>query len=490
MCQPVMVIDKFTPLFKARSVAILGASRDTAKWGFVVMKHLLDGGFRGKVYPVNPGEDELLGLKVYKSVADIPETPDLAVIIVPPPAVVPVIKECVDKGIKAGIVITAGFAELGEKGAQLQQEMVEAAHKGRMVLVGPNCNGIMSPWEKLYIEFPAFFTPPGPIAIVAQSGNVMDVLAREIMLRGLGCSVCIASGNEADLHSEDYLEYLADDPHTKVILCYIEGFKDGQRFLQVAKAVSRKKPIIMVKAGKTQAGARAAASHTASIAGSDMVFDAVCRQSGVIRARSLDEMLNIGIAFLRQPLPKGRRVGIVTAGGGWGVLAADACAGLGFDVIRLPEETIRELDKILPAWWNRGNPVDLVAGSFADTVFKAVEVVLCCPSVDAAMMLSIMPALMVRGFGASVDEAAKEKWGNEMVQAVVDAMERFKALAQKYQKPLVVASAQIFADAVQETRIIYALGQRELICLHMPHEGAQVLAGLAEYSEYLMRNPG
>ena len=383
-----MNINKLAPLFKARSVAFIGASKDPTKWGFLTLKHIIDGGFRGSLYPVNPREPEILGLKVYQGIADLPETPDLAVIIVPPPAVPAVIKECVSKGIRAGIVITAGFAELGGEGAKLQDEIVTIARQGGMALVGPNCNGVMSPWNSQYVQFPSFFVPPGPVAVIAQSGNVMDSLSLQIQMHGFGCSACIASGNEAVLHCEDYLEYLADDPRTKVILSYIEGFKDGERFLAVAREVSKKKPIVMLKAGKTQAGARAAASHTAALAGSDAVFDAVCRQSGVIRAKSLDEMLNIGLAFLRQPLPRGRGLGIITAGGGWGVLAADACAELGFDIVQLPEETINELDKILPAWWNRGNPVDLVAGAAADNLFKAVELVMQCPSVDALMFLS------------------------------------------------------------------------------------------------------
>jgi acyl-CoA synthetase (NDP forming) len=467
---------------------LIGASRDANKWGFVVLKHLLNGGFTGKVYPVNPVEDAILGLKVYRSVADLPETPDLAVIIVPPAAAAGVVRDCVGKGIKAGVIITAGFAELGGQGAQLQREIAEAARGGGMIFVGPNCNGIMSPWEKLYIQFPAFHVPPGPVAVLAQSGNVMDSLARQVMLHGPGCSVCIASGNEASLHSEDYLEFMADDPHTKVILCYIEGFKDGRRFFEVAGQVSRKKPIIMVKVGKTQAGARAAASHTAAIAGADNVFDAMCKQSGVIRARSLDEMLNIGLAFLRQPLPEGRGVGIVTAGGGWGVLAADACAGLGFDVVKLPQETIGELDKLLPSWWNRGNPVDLVAGSTPDNIFKALELVLGCPAVNALVMLSIMPALRIKGFSAPLEPEAREKWGREGVNAVVEAMEHFNQLAVQYRKPVIVATEHIFASAIEETMINHALGQRELACYHMPHQAAEALAALAAYGEFLRRS--
>ena len=244
------VVNKFTPLFKPRSVAFLGASKDIRKWGFITLKNMVAGGFPGKIYPVNPREEEILGLRVYKSVSDIPENPDLAVIVVPPPNVVQVVKDCIGKGIKAGIVITAGFAELGEQGRKLQDEMVAAAREGGMILVGPNCNGIMNPWEKIHIQFPPFFPPAGNIAVVAQSGNVVDVLARQIILRGFGCSICVSSGNEADLHVEDYIEYLGEDPNTRVILSYVEGFKDGDRFFRVVREVSRKKPVIMLKAGK------------------------------------------------------------------------------------------------------------------------------------------------------------------------------------------------------------------------------------------------
>jgi acyl-CoA synthetase (NDP forming) len=479
---------RFTSLFNARSITLIGASNDHGKWGFIMLKHLVDGDFRGKIYPVNPVEREILGLKVYKSVAVLPEAPDLAVIVVPPPAVLAVVHECIDKGIRAAILITAGFAELGEEGARLQREIADVASKGGMIFTGPNCNGVMNPRNREYLMFPSFLVPAGPVAVLAQSGNVMDSLARQIMLHGQGCSLCIASGNEANLHSEDYLEYLADDSYTKVILCYVEGFKDGKRFARVASEVSKKKPIIMLKAGKTQAGARAAASHTASIAGSDAIFDSVCRQAGVIRARSLDEMLNIGLAFLRQPLPKGRRLGIVTAGGGWGVMAADACAELGFDVVKLPDTVIRELDKILPAWWNRGNPVDLVAGARADSIFRAIELVMRCPNVDCMMFLSIMPALRVRGFDLPSDPVERAKFSGELVGAVVGAMEEFNALADKYNKPLLIATEHMWATLDEEANIGYALGKHNAICYHMPHHAATVLKALADYGQYLSRH--
>ncbi|MBN1375304.1 MAG: CoA-binding protein [Dehalococcoidia bacterium] len=479
--------DKFAPLFQSRSVALVGASNDRSKWGFVMLKHLLEGGFRGAIYPVNANEGEILGLKVYKSISDIPAIPDLAVLSVPATAVLRVMDECIAKGIKAGVVITAGFAELGETGAGMQQEIAAAAARAGMSVIGPNCNGFMSPWNKQYVQFPAFTVPAGNIAVISQSGNVMDSLARQVMIHGQGCSICIAIGNEAVLHSEDYLEYLGDEPHTKVIMCYIEGFKDGRRFLKVASEVSKKKPIVMVKAGKTSAGARAAASHTASIAGSDAIFDAVCQQAGVIRAKSLDEMLDISMAFLRQPLPKGRRVGIITGGGGWGVLGADTCAELGFEVVKLPDATISELDKLLPPWWNRGNPVDLVAGSKPDNIIKAVEMMIQCPVVDCVMFLSIAPAMRIQAFDMPTEEDERARYGDVLLNAVAGTMDELNSLIEKYQKPLIVATEHIFATNIEEARIPFLLGQRNTTCYYMPHEAARVLQALAGYAEYRKR---
>ena len=482
-----ILTDKFAPLFQSRSVALVGASNDRSKWGFIMLRHLIEGGFKGPIYPVNPNEDEILGLKVYKTISDIPETPDLAVISVPATAVTAVMEECITRGTKACVVITAGFAELGETGARLQLEIAAIAARAGMPVLGPNCNGFMSPWNKEYVQFPAFKVPAGSLAIVAQSGNVMDSLARQVMMHGQGCSVCVASGNEAVLHCEDYLEYLGDEPHTRVIMSYIEGFKDGRRFLKIASEVSKKKPIVIVKGGKTQAGARAAASHTAAIAGSDAIFDAVCKQAGVIRARSLDEMLNISLAFLRQPLPKGRGIGIVTGGGGWGVMGADACAELGFDVVKLPDETIRELDKLLPSWWNRGNPVDLVAGSKPDNIYKAVELVMQCPSVNSLMFLSMMPAMRIKTFDIPTEEEERTRYGDVLLKAVAGAMDELNNLIEKYNKPLVVATEHMFATNIEEARIPYLLGQHNATCYYMPHEAARVLQALVGYSEYLKR---
>ena len=477
--------ERFQPLFHPRSVAFIGASNNPRKWGFIVLANLINGGFEGPIYPINPHEPKVQELKAYTSVADLPETPDLAVIVTPPLTVPPVIDQCVTKGIRAGLVITAGFAEVGGDGERLQREMVDRARRGNMVLVGPNCNGIMIPSSKLYSAMPPIFPPPGPIAVVAQSGNVATSIVRRAMKNGFGCSCFVSSGNEADLHCEDYFDYMAEDSQTKVILSYIEGFKDGRRFFEVARRVTKKKPIVMLKAGGTTAGARAAMSHTASMAGADVTFDGACRQAGVIRAKDLDELRNIGAGLIRQPLPRGRRVAILTAGGGWGVLAADACARAGLEVATLPQETIAELDGFLPPWWSRSNPVDLVAGLREGALMKSLETLLRCPKLDGVILLGIMAALPVELLPRSASQDVIKRRAEEMVRIIMHVYDQFMGLADRYQKPVAIGTEFPFAIGDVENRMASMLGEKGYICYRSPDDAALVMASLASYAEYL-----
>lgn len=477
------IVEKFKPLFSPRSVAFVGASNRPGKWGSIILGNLMGAGFEGRVYPVNPKEKTIQGLRAYRALADIPDRPDLAVIVVPPPAVSTVIDQCITAGVKACVVITAGFAELDEAGARLQQDMVEKARAGGLLLVGPNCNGIMSPPEKLHVAMPPVYPPPGQVAIVAQSGNVATSIARRVMKRGFGVSRFVSSGNEAVLHCEDYLAYLADDPRTRVILSYVEGFRDGRRFLEIAGAVSRKKPIVILKAGGTEAGARAAMSHTAALAGSDATFDAVCRQAGVVRARDMDDLVNMGVSFVRQPLPGGRRAGIITAGGGWGVLAADACVRAGLQVPTLPPETLSELDTFLPPWWNRGNPVDLVAGLQREHLWKGLECLLRCDAVDGIILLGIMPALPIKPLPPRPSpELIKERQA-DLLAAAGELFDRFMEMAHDFGKPVVVASEFPVHSPDLEVHMAARLGEREHVCYARPEDAATVLAGLAAYAE-------
>jgi acyl-CoA synthetase (NDP forming) len=482
------LIAKLKLIFEPRSIAFLGATSNPMKWGFRIFANIVNGGFQGRLYPINPTKQEVLGRKVYKTVGEIPEIPDLAVIVIPPPGVPAVLRECADKGIKAVVIITAGFAEVDRQGEKLQQEMVDIAQRAGVRFIGPNTDGIVNPHHKLYAEMPPIFPYAGPISIVSQSGNIVGTMMRLAIDSGFGCAKCISSGNEADLHAEDYIRYLADDPQTRVILSYVEGFKDGSRFFEVAKEVTRKKPIVMLKTGETPAGAIAAKSHTASLAGMDTVVDAMCQQSGIVRVRHLDELVDAGTAFLCHPLPRGRRVGIVTAGGGWGVLAADACAKLGLDVVQFPPETINELNSFMPAWWSHGNPVDMVAGIFGDGVMRCIEVVLRSPVVDGVIFLGIMPALPMEQFSRAAKLEDRDRMRDAILSAIITVFDKLKELTDKYDKPIVVGSEPIAFGADLANKIIRALADRNCVSYDMPHKAAAAFAYLAKYGEFLNQN--
>lgn len=476
------VLHRFEPLFSPRSVTFIGASKDQMKWGFIVLNNLINGGFKGKIYPVNPRESEILNLKVYHSVDQVPEVTDLAVIVTPPSSVPQVIEDCSRKGIKAGVVITAGFAEVGDEGERLQREMADIARRGDMILVGPNCNGIVSPASSLYPWMPPYVFPkPGPLALVSQSGNVgISVISRG-MNRGLGFSYFVATGNEAHLNVADFIEFFGEDPETKVILSYVEGIREGRRFLEVAKMVTRIKPIVMIRAGETTAGARAALSHTAALSGSESAVAAAMRQAGIIRARDIHELFDIGAAFIRQPLPKGRRVGIVTDGGGWGVLAADACAKAGLEVVQLPNETIRELDGFLPPWWSRGNPVDLVAGIREGDVKNSIEALLRCPQVDGVILLGLRGSPAKRDDGSPSFLSLITSTPDDLVNNAVQMMD-------EYGKPVILASDTSFGGVDMSKDLAAILGDKGLVCYALPDQAAVAFSSLAQYGEYLREN--
>ncbi len=355
-------ITKMEKIFSPKSVAFIGASNNKLKWGGIVFMNILQGGFKGKLYPVNPKESMIHGLEAFHSVLDIPGEVDLAILVVPSAAILDAVSECVKKGIKAGVVITAGFAELGEKGKALQEEMLRRAREGGMILVGPNGQGIASSSSLFYPWLPRFKPDKGVIGIASQSGGILTELSEKLAEYGFGCSKVISAGNCADLALADYIDYFNQDPETEVILMYVEGVEDGREFFNAAKRASLKKPIVLVKSGRTDAGARAASSHTASMAGADGMFDAACKQAGICRVKTLAEAVVLAGAFVKIPLPKGRRLGVLTGGGGHGVLMADAAALKGVELVNLSEATVKKLKAHLPPWWKPNNPVDMVAG--------------------------------------------------------------------------------------------------------------------------------
>lgn len=376
-------------IFSPKSVAFVGASNNIGKWGGIIFMNMVMGGYEGKIYPVNAREEQIQGRKAYKSISEIPDEIDLAIYTIPAAGLPDAITESVKKGVRAGIVITAGFGELGEEGKSLQDEIIRRARAGGMVIVGPNGQGISSPLHKFHPWMPLFNPDPGVIGIASQSGNVSTVLSETLSEFGFGCSKVISAGNCADLSWPDYLEYFRRDPETKVILLYIEGVQDGRAFFDAAKKTSLEKPVIVLKSGRTPAGSSAAASHTGVLAGTDSIFDALCRQAGIIRVGTIDDAVHVAAAFVTTPLPRGRRVGIVTGGGGYGVIAADAAYSLGLDLVKFSDKTVAELKKQLAPWWSPNNPVDMVAGLSYGGPKEIVPILMDSGEIDGVILLGI-----------------------------------------------------------------------------------------------------
>jgi len=377
------------PFFHPQSVAIIGASRDPTSIGFRLLEALTTNQFQGPVYPVNPKASEIMGVHVYPSLRAIPGQVDLAVIAVPRDSVLSIVEDCAARGVCALVVITAGFAEVGVDGMALQTQLVEKVRQHGMRMIGPNCFGVLNtdPNVRLNATFTSLFPPPGRVAMSSQSGAIgLAILAGARRLH-LGISSFVSVGNKADVSANDLLQYWEEDPATDVILLYMESFGNPRRFGRIARRVSRRKPIITVKAGRTQSGRRAAGSHTAALVASDVAVDALFHQTGMVRAETLDEMLALGTGLASQPLPSGRRVGIITNAGGPAILCTDACEAGGLIVPELSSDTKVSLASFLPSTAALNNPVDLIASAIPHQYTKAIETLLAADEIDALIIL-------------------------------------------------------------------------------------------------------
>jgi acetyl coenzyme A synthetase (ADP forming)-like protein len=377
--------------FKPASVAVVGASREPSSIGYRILQALVMNRFQGPVYPINPKAAVVGSMRAYSSLADLPEPVDLAIVSVPREAVLGVVDDCAKTGVKALVLITAGFAEADEAGRALQKQLVERVRGYGLRMIGPNCMGLLNtdPAIQLNASFSPVFPPAGRIAMSSQSGALGLAILALAVERRLGISTFVSVGNKADVSGNDLLQYWEMDDGTHVILLYLESFGNPRRFARIARRVSRSKPIIAVKAGRTLAGRRAAGSHTAALAASDVAVDALFRQTGVIRAETLDEMFDLAAALENQPLPKGRRVGVVTNAGGPGILCTDTCEASGLAVPELSESTKSALRKFLPAAASLSNPVDMIASARAESYQKTIETMLASPDIDALIVIYI-----------------------------------------------------------------------------------------------------
>jgi acetyltransferase len=362
-------------IFAPKSVAVIGATERKGSVGRTILWNLITNSFGGTVYPVNPGRASVLGIRAYPNIAAIPEAVDLAVVVTPAPTVPGVVRECVAKGVRGAIIISAGFKETGAEGVKLEREILAEAQRGRMRLIGPNCLGVMSPTTGLNATFAHAMARPGKVGFISQSGALCTAVLDWSMGENVGFSHFVSIGSMLDVDWGDLIYYLGDDSNTESIVIYMETIGDARSFLSAAREVALTKPIIVIKPGRSEAAAQAAASHTGSLTGSDEVLQAAFRRSGVLRVDRISDLFNMAEVLSKQPRPRGNRLAIVTNAGGPGVLATDALVTNGGELAELSAETMTALNEILPAHWSHNNPVDILGDASPDRYAQAIQVV-------------------------------------------------------------------------------------------------------------------
>lgn len=383
-------------IFRPRSIAVIGATSRPGSIGRELTRNLILGEFQGKVFPVNPNAQVIHSIKCYASVLDVPDAVDMAIIVVRRDLVLPILEQCGEKGVGGAVVITAGFKETGEEGAALERKITECARRHRIRMVGPNCFGVINthPDVSMNATFSRTTPLPGTIGFMSQSGALGEAILNHARRLGIGFSMFASVGNKADVSGNTLLSYWKDDPDTKIILLYLESFGDPEAFTKVAREITCTKPIIVVKSGRTAPGARATISHTGALAGQDIGADALFDQCGVLRVNSMEELFDLTQALDRQPVPQGNRVAILTNAGGPGILATDAAAGLGLDVVTLEPETVSALRSHLPPAAATGNPVDMIASATPENYRLSLGALLADANVDAVVCI-VVPPIMI-----------------------------------------------------------------------------------------------
>jgi acetyl coenzyme A synthetase (ADP forming)-like protein len=448
------------PLLKPRSIAVVGASRDESKWGYKVYRNIISNQYQGDVYPVNPTAPEILGNQCYPDVGAVPGEIDLAVIIVPASVALGVVDECGAKKVRTLCVITAGFSEVGPEGALLENQLKEKVAGYGMRMLGPNTMGFVNRSIGLNASIVPRMPPKGEISFITQSGALGLAIADWALGSRMGMNCIISTGNKADVSEADLLEYFNADPDTWTIAMYIEGLKDGRRFMEAADLV--RKPMLAIKAGVSEAGARAAASHTGSLAGSDALYNAAFRQCGVTRVEGIEEMFDAAMALATQPQARGNRVAILSNGGGMAIMASDACERRGMVVPPLNKYTKAGIAKMLPAFASVKNPVDTVAKSDYRVYYEALKALLGDDEIDGIMV--------IYAHGGMTDPM-------EPARAVIDVVR------EKYPKPVIAVwmGGEGISDVAREFR------KNRIPFYPVPERAAEALRGLIEYNIFLGR---
>jgi acetyl coenzyme A synthetase (ADP forming)-like protein len=461
----VAVTASLRAFFEPRGVAVVGASRRRGSIGGELFRNVIEADFGGAAYPVNREGSPVSGVRGYSSVDEIPDPVDLAVVCVPAAGVYEAVEQALRKGVRALVVISAGFAEVGAEGVERQEQLLALVRSYGARLIGPNCLGISVAGPSLNATFAARAAPAGNIGFSSQSGALGLALLEAAVTRGLGLSAFVSIGNKADVSSNDLLEWWEDDDATEAILLYLESFGNPRRFGQLARRVARRKPILALKSGVSTGGQRAASSHTAALAGSEEAVDALFHQAGVIRAGSLEELIDVAALFSSQPRVGGRRVALLTNAGGLGILAADACEASGLELTPLAEDTVATLRTLLPAEASLANPVDMLGSATGDSYAAAVPVLLADPHVDALIVLFV-PAVSATAdqVAGAVDRSARDSDVEKPVLAVVISAEGVPA--------------------------VFRSGTHHVAPFAYPESAARALGRAAERAEWLRRPLG
>lgn len=447
-------------MVKPDTVAVVGASPTPEKIGNTILVNIIKSGYKGKIFPINPKVKEIEGLEAYQAVSEVPEKVDMAVIAVPAARVIGVAEDCGKAGVKNLVVVTAGFKEVGAEGLELEKQLIEICEKYGMLMLGPNVVGVMDMHTPIDATFAKTVPAKGEIAFLSQSGAMLVAILDWSLTAGLGFSKVVSLGNKAILSEIDFIEEAAADPNTKVILCYIEDIVDGSRFLDVASRAAKKKPVIIIKSGTSQAGAQAASSHTGALAGSDLAYDVAFRQSGIIRARTMTELFDLAVAFAKAPVPKGKKVAIVTNSGGPGIITTDRVENKGLEMARFNKETIDALREYMPAEANIYNPVDVLGDAGADRYKFALEQVCADPNVDSIVVL-LCPVAVAKSVATA--------------EVIVEAQKNYP------EKPIF----SVFMGGEGLAEGANMLTESGLPCFTFPEPAVDAINGLVYYDEIL-----
>jgi acetyltransferase len=388
-------------LFSPQSIAVIGATDSQGKLGYAILQNIIKSGFKGRIYPINPGKEKILGLVCYKNLNAVKEKIDLAVIVIPGKLVLNVLESCGKQGVGSAIVISAGFRETGHDGLVAERKITDIAQKYRMRILGPNCLGVIDTLTPMNATFAAGMPRRGKIAFMSQSGALCASILDIALAEDVGFSHFVSLGNKADLDEMDFLEAWADDPEAKVVMAYLEGIADGTRFIEIARRFTKSKPVVAIKSGVTNGGSRAVSSHTGALAGSERAYEAAFKQAGVLRAGSVSDLFDLSIALARQPLPRNENVAVITNAGGPGIMATDALERIGLNLAPLTKETMGRLREVLPAAASVLNPVDVLGDATTDRFRSALQLVSADPNVGDLIVI------LTPTFTTNMDELAQ-----------------------------------------------------------------------------------